>query len=82
VTVLVDTTICIAWLKGDRGVRAAWLEVPPDEVLLSSIVRAELLFGARHSQQVAANLRRLEALFAALTPAPFDDRAAEHGSTL
>ena len=77
-TVLVDTNVCIAWLKGDRSVRDAWLEVPPNQVLLSSVVRAELLFGARHSQQVAGNLNRLEALFAALTSVPFDDRGAEY----
>ena len=59
-TVLVDTNVCIAWLKGDRSVRDAWLEVPPDQVLLSSVVRAELLFGARHSQQVAVNLNPLK----------------------
>ncbi len=74
---LVDTNVCIAWLKGERAVRDAWLELPEDAMLLSSVVRAELLFGARHSQHVSANLKRLEALFAALEPAPFDDRAAD-----
>ena len=79
---LVDTNVCIAWLKGERGVRSAWLEASPDEVFLSSVVRAELLYGARHSQQVAANLKRLEVLFAALVSAPFDDRAAEQYGVL
>lgn len=74
---LVDTNVCIAWLKGERVVREAWLEVAPDEILLSAVVRAELLYGARRSQQVAANLRRLDALFGALTPAPFENRAAD-----
>ena len=50
---LVDTNICIGWLKGDQRVRKAWLALDEDDVLLSSVVRAELLYGARHSQQVA-----------------------------
>ena len=73
---LVDTNVCIAWLKGERAVRDAWLKVTPGSVLLSSVVRAELLYGARKSQQVAKNLERLEVLFDALEPAPFDDAAA------
>lgn len=77
-TVLVDTNICIAWLKGEKRVRDEWLSLDPEELLLSSVVRAELLFGARHSRQVAANLQRLEVLFGALRSAPFDDDAAAH----
>lgn len=79
---LVDTNVCIAWLKGDRAVRDAWRAVDPEEVLLSSVVRAELIFGARKSQRVAANLRLLDALFSALASAPFDDRAAEQYGAL
>jgi tRNA(fMet)-specific endonuclease VapC len=78
VSVLVDTTICIAWLKGDKRVRDAWLALDPDELMLSSVVRAELLYGARHSKQVSANLRRLEVLFSAMRSVPFDDTAAGH----
>jgi tRNA(fMet)-specific endonuclease VapC len=78
VSVLVDTNICIAWLKGDKRVRDAWLELDPDELGLSSVVRAELLSGARHSKQVAANLRRLDVLFGAMRSVPFDAAAAGH----
>lgn len=74
---LVDTNVCIAWLKGERAVREAWLELAPEDVLLSSVVRAELLYGARHSQHVSSNLRKLEALFAAMVSVPFEDRAAD-----
>ncbi len=77
-SVLVDTNICIAWLKGEKAVRAAWLALDPDELMLSSVVRAELLFGARLSRQVAANLARLEALFSAMRSVAFDDDAAGH----
>ena len=77
-SVLVDTNICIAWLKGDAAVRDAWLALDPDELMLSSVVRAELLFGARHSRKVAENLQRLEVLFSAMRSVPFDDAAAGH----
>lgn len=49
----------------------------PEDVALSSVVRAELLYGARQSQSVAANLKRLETFFSQLAAVPFDDRAAE-----
>ena len=77
-SLLVDTNICIAWLKGDVAVQKAWLACDPDELMLSSVVRAELLFGARHSKHVSANLRRLEVLFGAIRSVPFDDAAAGH----
>lgn len=74
---LVDTNVCIAWIKGDPTVREAWLSTEPQDVVLSSVVRAELVFGARHSQHVDANLRRLEAFFSELKSLPFDDAAAD-----
>jgi predicted nucleic acid-binding protein len=50
----------------------------PAEVLLCSVVKAELLFGARKSQRVDANLTKLGEFFAAMESAAFDDVAAEH----
>ena len=75
---LLDTNICIAYL-GDRDakVRERLLSLSPRDVVLCSVVRAELLYGARNSQKVAANLRRLERFFASLDSLPFDDAAAE-----
>lgn len=45
---------------------------------LCSVVKAELLYGARKSQHVASNLARLGSFFAELPSLPFDDQAAEH----
>lgn len=76
--VLLDTNICIAFLKGsDAGVRDRLLALSPDEVGLSSVVKAELLYGARHSAHVEDNLRRLAAFFEPFLSCPFDDAAAE-----
>ena len=40
-------------------------------------MKAELLFGARHSKRVEANLQLLNHFFAPLSSLPFDDRCAE-----
>jgi tRNA(fMet)-specific endonuclease VapC len=45
-------------------------------MVLCSIVKAELLFGARASGRVAENLRSLAKLFEHFPSLPFDDEAA------
>lgn len=50
----------------------------PADIALCSVVKAELFFGARHSQRVEANLQRLKVFFSPLASLPFDDRCAEH----
>jgi tRNA(fMet)-specific endonuclease VapC len=47
------------------------------QVRLSSVVKAELLYGARKSARVAENLRLLERFFDTIASLPFDDRCAE-----
>lgn len=75
---LLDANACIRLLNGTSSRLAARLQATPrSQVRLSSIVRAELLFGARRSSRVADNLRLLEAFFATLASLPFDDRCAE-----
>jgi len=75
---LLDTNLCIAFLNGeDEAVRDRLLTLAPDDARLCSVVKAELLYGAHHSQRVAENLARLEAFFAPLRSHPFDDEAAE-----
>ena len=44
---------------------------------LSSVVKAELLYGARKSTRVAENLSLLERFFDTIASLPFDDRCAE-----
>jgi len=50
---------------------------PAGQLRLCSIVKAELLYGARRSDQTAANLRRLIKFFASMKSLPFDDACAE-----
>jgi tRNA(fMet)-specific endonuclease VapC len=76
---LLDTNICIAFLKGtDEAVREQLLAQAPQNVRLCSVVKGELLFGARNSGRVEQNLERLARFFAPFESLPFDDRAAEH----
>ena len=77
-TYLLDTDICIDFLRGSStAVRDRLLACSPNEVCLCSVVKAELLFGAHNSQKVAANLRRLRDFFQPFQSVFFDDGAAE-----
>jgi tRNA(fMet)-specific endonuclease VapC len=70
-------------LNGSSGPLVARLRThAPPEVRISSITRAELLYGARRSARVAENLRLLAAFFAPLVSLPFDDACAEHYGAL
>jgi tRNA(fMet)-specific endonuclease VapC len=74
---LLDTNVCIAWLNGDGAVRDKLLALHPQDVCTSSVVRAELVFGALASGRPAANLRKLQALWTDLRCLPVDDAVAD-----
>lgn len=74
---LLDTNICIAYLNGtDDAVRARIVVLGPERLRLCSVVKGELLYGARKSSRIEDNLRRLGTFFEALRSLPFDDEAA------
>ena len=76
---LLDTNSCIRILNNSSPALVARLQKEAPSVMrLSSVTKAELLYGARHSTKVAANLRLLEHFFAPFISLPFDDRCAEH----
>jgi tRNA(fMet)-specific endonuclease VapC len=73
-----DTNVCIRLLNGSsERVRERLRTHAHTEIAIASVVRAELLFGARNSQRVSQNLALLERFFAPFGSLPFDDRAAE-----
>ena len=75
---LLDTNTCIQLLNGKESrVGQRFALQAPHEIALSSVVKAELLYGARHSMQVEENLSLLRSFFAPLVSLPFDDRCAE-----
>lgn len=80
---LLDTNICIAFLNGrDSAVRDRLLGQSPSDVRLCSVVKAELLYGARSSARTGENLRRLEEFFAPFGSFVFDDDAADWYGTI
>lgn len=75
---LLDTNVCIRLLnEAHTGVLRHFQANSPKDIVLCSVVKAELFFGARHSQRVEANLQRLKVFFSPLASLPFDDRCAE-----
>lgn len=75
---LLDTNVCIQLLnERNSRIEQNFRFHSPGEIALCSIVKAELLFGARHSQRVSANLQLLQRFFAPLASLTFDDRCAE-----
>ena len=75
---LLDTNACIRVLNGTSPSLTEHLRsVPRSLVRLSSVVKAELLYGARKSSRTAENLRLLERFFDTIASLPFDDRCAE-----
>lgn len=75
---LLDANACIRVLNGTSPELIGRLRShDPAEIRLCSIVKAELLYGARHSQRAAENLRLLARFFDTFTSITFDDDAAE-----
>jgi len=75
---LLDSDSCYRLLSGRGDALARQLRsVPPAEVAVCSVVRAELQQAARRSDRVEENLELLARFFAPLASLPFDDRCAE-----
>lgn len=80
---LIDTSICIALLKGsDKSLSEKIQLLAPSDLSLCSVVKGELLYGARNSRKVEANLELLSRFFSQFESLPFDDRAAEFYGTM
>ncbi len=78
---LLDTNTCIHLLnKRHTQVEKRFRQYSPAELYLCSVVKGELLSGARRSKNVEANLQLLQRFFEPLSSLPFDDAcAAEYG---
>lgn len=76
---LLDTNVCIHLLNEKQSrVTQNFRQHNPADIVLCSVVKAELLYGARRSQRMESNLQLLKAFFAPLQSLPFDDECAEH----
>ncbi|MFV1985480.1 MAG: type II toxin-antitoxin system VapC family toxin [Thiohalomonadales bacterium] len=80
---LLDTNVCIQLLNQTHTTLIKhFSQHQPDEIALCSIVKAELLYGARHSKRVEANIHLLTQFFSPLISLCFDDRCAEEAGQI
>ena len=80
---LLDTNACIRILNGSSPLLIERLRAVPRSLMrLSSVVKAELFYGARKGARMAENLRLLERFFDTIASLPFDDRCAEEYGVL
>ncbi len=74
---LLDTNVCIVYLKGRNLVLKQKLEaVSHHEIAVCSIVKAELCFGAMKSANPERNFALQQKFLAQFVSLPFDDLAA------
>jgi len=75
---LLDTNTCIQYLNGrSERIRRQMASRGPEEIVLCSVVNAELFYGALKSVQVERNLERVRRFVRQFASLPFDDPAAE-----
>ena len=75
---LLDSNVCIRLLNQRcESIEKHFRACDPSDISLCSIVKAELLYGARHSQHIEANLQKLALFFSPLGSLSFDDKCAE-----
>ena len=76
---LLDSDVVIRFMNGTSvEVRDRVLALDDGDASLCSVVKAELLYGARASARVNDNLARLDELFGQFASLPFDDDAGAH----
>ena len=74
---LLDTDICVYWLKGNEQIEHKILSVGMDNVVLSFINVSELYYGAYKSQRVEANLNLIRQLTTQLNVVESDESIGE-----
>jgi tRNA(fMet)-specific endonuclease VapC len=75
---LLDTNIWIALAKGEAHAKEMFDRAGITNIVTCSVVRAELMYGARKSHQADRNLRGFRRLLEFCPSLPFDDLAADH----
>ncbi|MBL7646800.1 MAG: type II toxin-antitoxin system VapC family toxin [Candidatus Hydrogenedentes bacterium] len=80
---LLDSNVCVQYLKNAHpGIVSRIRHAEPGELVLCSVVKSELLYGARHSRMVQRNLTTLRDFFQPFQSLPFDDRCAEEAAQI
>jgi len=77
-TYLLDTNVCIRMINGRSALaRQKLLSQPVEEIIVCSIVRAELFYGASKSKIPEATERKQTLFLMPFASLPFDDTAAK-----
>jgi tRNA(fMet)-specific endonuclease VapC len=83
---LLDTNAWITFLKpgqpSGKAITDRLAELQENEILLCSVVKAELWHGAEKYANREARLARLTEIFERYVSLPFDDLAAQHYATI
>jgi len=74
---LLDTNICVYWLKGNEKLEQKILSVGIDNVALSFINISELYYGAYKSQRTQSNLNLIRQLTGQLNVVESDEAISE-----
>jgi tRNA(fMet)-specific endonuclease VapC len=80
-TYLLDTNTCIKYLNGkSENIRQRLEASQPQDIVLCSVVKAELFYGAMKSANPQKNLAKLQPFVSRFVSFPFDDAAStEYG---
>ena len=70
---LLDTSICIFLLRGNRTIEEKLNSVDTDNCYITDVVVAELLFGAYYSNMVEENLRQVKEFIGEMNVIPFEE---------
>jgi tRNA(fMet)-specific endonuclease VapC len=74
---LLDTNVCIIYLKGrNLNLKQRLDAVPIEEIVVCSVVKAELFYGAMKSANSERNFALQQAFLNQFVSLPFDDLAA------
>lgn len=77
-TYLLDTNVCIRYLNGrSPGVLARLGTHHPDEIVVCSVVKSELFYGAQRSRDPQRSLAVQRRFLSPYRSLPFDDAAAQ-----
>ena len=77
-TYLLDTNICIRYLNGtSENIKQKLESQQPQEIVLCSIVKAELFYGALKSTKPTENPKKIHKFVDRFVSLPFDDKASE-----
>lgn len=75
---LLDTNACIRYLNGtSEAIRRHIETTHPREIVVCTVVKAELFYGAENSQYPQDNLEKQRVFLERFVSLPFDDQAAE-----